>query len=108
MKRSALLLSGALMVATALAAPLAAQQRSDQGAARKEAQAGHILKSREIEARILPMMGHAEYLGFRYDSTAMAYRLRFMDKGRAVDIDVDARTGRVIQRSDQDERSRAR
>ena len=100
MKRPALLFSAAAMLAAALAPPLAAQQqRSDQGAARKESQAGHILKSREIEARILPMMGNAEYLGFAYDSTAMAYRLKFIRDGKVLFVDVDARSGRIIQKS---------
>ena len=63
MNRSVRLLFGTAMLAVALAPPVAAQkQRSDQGAARKESQAGHIRKSRVIEARILPMMGNAEYL----------------------------------------------
>lgn len=89
-----------ILLLAALAAPVAAQQsRSDQGMARKEAQAGHILKSREIEARILPMMGDAEYLGFAYDSTAMAYRLKFIREGRVLFVDVDARSGRIIQKS---------
>lgn len=81
------------------AAAWADQPRSDQGAARKEAQAGTILKSREIEARVLPMMGQAEYLGFAYDSTAMAYRLKFIREGRVLFVDVDARSGRIIQKS---------
>ncbi len=99
MKRPARLLSSALMLMIALAGPLSAQQRSDQGAARKESQAGHILKSREIEARILPMMGNAEYLGFAYDSTAMAYRLKFIRDRKVLFVDVDARSGRIIQKS---------
>ena len=89
-----------LCVALATTAPASAQKaRSDQGMARKEAQAGHILKSREIEARILPMMGNAEYLGFAYDSTAMAYRLKFIREGKVLFVDVDARSGRIIQKS---------
>ena len=95
--------SGVLALCAALAASapaaLAQQTKSDQGMARKEAQAGHILKSREIEARILPMMGKAEYLGFAYDSTAMAYRLKFIREGRVLFVDVDARSGRIIQKS---------
>lgn len=84
-----------------LAAPdaTAQQPRSDQGMARKDAEAGNILKSREIEARILPMMGDAEYLGFAYDSTAMAYRLKFIRDGRVLFVDVDARSGRIIKKS---------
>lgn len=93
-------LCSAILAALAAASPAAAQQaKSDQGMARKEAQAGHILKSREIEARILPMMGNAEYLGFAYDSTAMAYRLKFIREGRVLFVDVDARSGRIIQKS---------
>ncbi|MCL4673053.1 MAG: hypothetical protein KJZ64_08975 [Sphingomonadaceae bacterium] len=79
--------------------PIAAQPRSDQGEARKEMQAGNILRSREIEARILPTMRDAEYLGFAYDATAMAYRLKFIRDGRVLFVDVDARTGRVLRRT---------
>ncbi len=91
-------LAGALF-AIGMSAPVAAQPRTDQGEARKEMQAGNILRSREIEARILPTMRDAEYLGFAYDSTAMAYRLKFIRDGRVLFVDVDARTGRVLRRS---------
>ena len=88
-------LAGALFVPM----PVAAQPRSDQGEARKEMQAGNILRSREIEARILPTMRDSEYLGFAYDATAMAYRLKFIREGRVLFVDVDARTGRVLRRT---------
>ncbi len=91
----ALSLAGPLVTAQ----PAYAQSRSDQGEARKEMKAGNILRSREIEARILPQMRDAEYLGFAYDSTAMAYRLKFIRDGKVLFVDVDARTGRVIKRS---------
>lgn len=82
-------------------APVAAQEqgRGDQGEARRDAQAGNIMRSGEIEARILPSMRDAEYLGFAYDSTAKAYRLKFIKDGRVTYVDVDARTGRIIGRS---------
>ena len=84
-------------------APLAAQdrdrQRGDQGEARKEMRAGNIMKLREIEARVLPSMRGAEYLGPSYDAAALAYRLKFIRDGRVMYVDVDARTGRVIRRS---------
>ncbi len=79
--------------------PALAQKRSDQGEARKEMRAGNVLSLREIEKRILPMMRDAEYLGPAYDSTAMAYRLKFIKNGKVVFVDVDARTGRIINRS---------
>lgn len=88
-------LAGALMAPV----PAAAQPRSDQGEARKEMHAGNILRSREIEARILPTMRGSEYLGFAYDATAMAYRLKFIREGRVLFVDVDARTGRVLRRT---------
>lgn len=88
-------LAGALLAPM----PAAAQPRSDQGEARKEMQAGNILRSREIEARILPTMRGSEYLGFAYDATAMAYRLKFIREGRVLFVDVDARTGRVLRRT---------
>jgi uncharacterized membrane protein YkoI len=73
--------------------------RGEQGDARREAQAGNIMRSGEIEAKILPQMRNAEYLGFAYDSTARAYRLKFIRDGRVTYVDVDARTGRIIGRS---------
>lgn len=94
-------------VGAASAAPAAAadilfvqdQSRSDQGDARREMRAGNQLSLREIERRILPQMRESEYLGPSYDSTARAYRLKFIKDGRVTYIDVDARTGRIINRS---------
>lgn len=75
------------------------QSRSDQGEARREMRAGNQLSLREIERRILPSMRGSEYLGPSYDSTARAYRLKFIKDGRVTYVDVDARSGRVIGRS---------
>jgi len=75
------------------------QSRSDQGEARREMRAGNQLSLREIERRILPRMRGSEYLGPSYDSTARAYRLKFIREGRVTYVDVDARTGRIINRS---------
>lgn len=75
------------------------QQRNDQGEARKETRAGNQLSLREIERRILPQMRDSEYLGPAYDATARAYRLKFIKDGRVTYIDVDARSGRIINRS---------
>ena len=77
----------------------AQQSNSDQGEARKEMRAGNVLSLREIERIVLPSMRGAEYLGPAYDSTAMAYRLKFIRDGKVMFVDVDARTGRVLRRS---------
>jgi len=95
--------SASLAAALLAGAPALAQQpdklRGEQGDARREAQAGNIMRSGEIEAKILPQMRNAEYLGFAYDSTARAYRLKFIKDGRVTYVDVDARTGKIIGRS---------
>ncbi len=92
-------LAGALLATGVVASPAMAQSRGDQGEARKEMKAGNVLSLREIERRVLPTMRGAEYLGPAYDSTAMAYRLKFIRDGRVMYVDVDARTGRIIRRS---------
>ena len=70
-----------------------------QGEARKEMRAGNVLSLREIERRVLPTMGDAEYLGPAYDSAAMAYRLKLIKNGRVMFVDVDARTGKILRRT---------
>lgn len=96
----ALILSAVAALTLAPVAVTAQEQaRGDQGEARREAQAGNIMRSGEIEAKILPMMRGAEYLGFAYDPSARAYRLKFIKDGRVTNVDVDARTGRIINRS---------
>ena len=102
-------LAAATMMAGLGAAPASAsisgdvsvqdQSRNDQGQAQREMRAGNQLSLREIERRILPQMRGSEYLGPSYDSTARAYRLKFIRDGRVTYIDVDARTGRIISRS---------
>jgi len=73
--------------------------RNDQGVARKEMKAGNQLSLREIERRIIPQMRGAQYLGPTYDAAGRAYRLKFIKSGRVMYVDVDARTGRIINRS---------
>lgn len=91
----------AALALSGIAAPLAhAQQtRTEQGEARKEMKAGNVLSLRQIEMRVLPTMRGAEYLGPAYDSTAKAYRLKFIRDGQVMFVDVDARTGRILGRS---------
>lgn len=103
MKRNLSLVAGisSALALVAFAPPGAAQEqlRGDQGEARREAMAGTQLSLREIERRILPQMQGSEYLGPAYDSTARAYRLKFIREGRVTYVDVDARSGRIIGRS---------
>ena len=88
----------ALLLAVPVTA-LHAEPGGEQGEARKDLKAGNVLPLREIEGRVLPMMPGMQYLGPEYDPAALAYRLKFINQGRVVFVDVDARTGTIINQS---------
>jgi hypothetical protein len=100
-------MSKALFAAIALAAAISAvpasaqaldRGRGDQESARAEMQSGRNLPIRDIERRIIPQMrDDDEYIGFEYDSSALAYRLKFIRNGRMIWVDVDAQTARVLR-----------
>lgn len=95
-----LLLAAASVLAIAISVPSAlAQNRSEQDRARQDLAAGHVRSLREIEARVLPTMRGMQYLGPEYDSSARAYRLKFIRDGRVMFVDVDARTGEIMGES---------
>jgi uncharacterized membrane protein YkoI len=81
------------------AIPSQAAPGDAQGEVRRELHAGAVRPLREIEQHVLPMMPGMQYLGPEYDTSAMAYRLKFIRNGRVVFVDVDARTGQVIKES---------
>ena len=93
---SPIILSTALAL---VAAPLYAGPASEQGQARRAVRAGNVRKLSEIEARVVPAMNGAQYLGPEYDPSVMVYRLKFIRAGRVIFIDVDARSGEVIRQS---------
>ena len=91
--------------------PALAQSSPAQDAARRDTRSGKALPQRQLEQiafRALdgPLCSNSrnsgncyEYLGFAYDPVAVAYRFRFIRKSVVTDVDIDARTGRVIGRS---------
>jgi uncharacterized membrane protein YkoI len=86
--------------AAVLAAPAEARPRDkEQEAAFRATQEGRFIKLREIEARVLPRMRGADYLGPELDYPAARYRLKFMRAGQVIWIDIDARTGQVLGQS---------
>ena len=100
MKMPTALFTAIAIAATMAAVPASAQDRArgDQSSARAEMQAGRNLPIRDIERRIIPQMQDGdEYIGFEYDSTAQAYRLKFIRSGRMIWVDVDAQTARVLR-----------
>ena len=93
----------AILVALALTAPslavssASAQVGTEQGHARRDMAEG-VLPLREIEGLVIPKMRGMQYLGPEYDPAAKAYRLKFIYNGRVVFVDVDGRTGRILDR----------
>jgi hypothetical protein len=57
------------------------------------------LPAREIERRVIPTMGDAQYLGFIYDPATNIYTLKFLRNGSVIWVDVDGRSGRIVRRS---------
>ena len=51
----------------------------------------------QLERRVMPFMGGADYLGPELNGGT--YRLKFIQNGRVIWVDVDAQTGRIIRRS---------
>jgi uncharacterized membrane protein YkoI len=90
-----------LLAAAALfAAPAEARPRDkEQESAFRATQEGRFMPLRAIEARIVPRMRGADYLGPELDYGAARYRLKFMRAGEVIWIDVDARTGQVLGQS---------
>ena len=79
-----------------LAAPVEAR-RDDQVKAREQMRDGRVMSLREIEGRVIPRMRGMEYLGPEYDPEAQVYRLKFIDDGRVIFVDIDARTGTILR-----------
>ena len=57
---------------------------------------GRSMPLPQLERRIMPMMGGADYLGPELNGDT--YRFKFMQNGRVIWVDVDGQ-GRIIRRS---------
>ncbi len=95
------LLITALLGITAFAPTADARPHRDreQEAALRALKEGRIMSLRSIESMIVPKMRGFDYLGPELDASSGRYRLKFMQGGQVVWIDVDARTGQVIGQS---------
>jgi uncharacterized membrane protein YkoI len=96
-----LLISAALIGTTAFApgADARPHRDRDQDAALRALKEGRIKSLRSIESMIVPQMPGFNYLGPELDASSGRYRLKFMRAGQVVWIDVDARTGQIINHS---------
>ncbi|WP_245953784.1 hypothetical protein [Parasphingopyxis lamellibrachiae] len=93
----------ALGVAAMLAAPVSApaQQRSEQDMVFENRQQGRVMPLRSIERRVVTQMRGYDYLGNPiYFESSNTYRMTFMRDGQVIRVEVDARSGRIRNRSD--------
>jgi uncharacterized membrane protein YkoI len=97
MKNRLALFVAAAVLATSVSPAFALAPKADQQSARKQMSDGKVLSLRQIEGIILPRMKGMEYLGPEYDQDTKIYRLKFVDDGRVIFVDVDARTGSIIR-----------
>ena len=86
------------LVASGLAmAGLDQQRPRDQDRAFRATREGRSMPLPMIERRVRPHMGGADYLG--PELRGETYRLKYMQGGRVIWVDVDAATGRIVRRS---------
>ena len=58
---------------------------------------GRSMPLPQLERRVLPFMGGADYLGPELNGGV--YRFKFMQNGRVIWVDVDGQSGRILRRS---------
>jgi hypothetical protein len=90
-------LFAALVAASLTSAPALADKPRDADRAFEATQKGRSMPLPQLERRVMPFMGGADYLGPELNGGT--YRLKFMQNGRVIWVDVDAQTGRILRRS---------
>jgi hypothetical protein len=78
-------------------APALADPPRDSQRAFEATREGRSMPLPQLERRVLPFMGGADYLGPELNGGT--YRLKFIQNGRVIWVDVDAQSGRIIRRS---------
>ena len=87
----------AALCAGLLATPALADPPRDADRAFDAKRQGSAMPLPNIERRVMPFMGGADYLGPEFNGDR--YRLKFVKEGRVIWVDVDAATGRIVGRS---------
>jgi hypothetical protein len=73
------------------------QRPRDQDRAFRNTREGRSMPLPMIKQRVEPHMGGASYIG--PEIKGETYRLKYMQDGRVIWVDVDASTGRILRRS---------
>lgn len=96
MKLLRTLLLAAVVAGGLSSAPALADPPRDADKAFRSREQGRSMPLPQLERRVMPMMGGADYLGPELNGDT--YRFKFMQNGRVIWVDVDGK-GRVIRRS---------
>jgi hypothetical protein len=92
------LLFAVAIAAGLTSAPALAERPRDADKIFEETQKGRTLPLPQLERRVLPFMGGADYLGPELNGRVT--RMKFMRNGRVIWVDVDGQ-GRIVRRSRQ-------
>ena len=87
----------AALCAGLLTSPALADKPRDADRAFDAAREGRAMPLPKIERRVMPFMGGADYLGPELNGGV--YRFKFIQDGKVIWVDVDARSGRILRRS---------
>jgi hypothetical protein len=90
-------LIAAAFAASLSSVPALAEKPRDTDKAFRDTQQGRAMPLPQLEQRVRPFMGGADYLGPELNGTI--YRFKFMRDGRVIWVDVDGQSGRIIRRS---------
>ena len=96
MKQLRIFLFAAVLLGGLASAPALGDPPRDADRAFRSREQGRSMPLPQLERRVMPMMGGADYLGPELNGDA--YRFKFMQNGRVIWVDVDGQ-GRVIRRS---------
>lgn len=96
-----LLATAMVLPGTFSGSPALAQRRGEQQRVFDAARSGRLLPLPEIERRVLPTMGGAQYIGVELDLNSGIYTLKFLRNGSVIWVDVDGRTGQILARAGQ-------
>ena len=96
MKQLRMIFLAAAVLGGLTSVPALADPPRDADRAFKSREQGRSMPLPQLERRVMPMMGGADYLGPELNGDV--YRFKFMQNGRVIWVDVDGQ-GRVIRRS---------
>ena len=91
-----ILLAASAVAASATSVPALAEKPRDTDKAFEATQQGRSMPLPQLERRVMPFMGGADYLGPEMNGTVT--RMKFMRNGRVIWVDVDGQ-GRIVRRS---------